>query len=121
MRVLIWAVLPLWVVAGCARSISIALPHTPLTVMVYSQGKVSQRCAIAPGSDKFRKLGQLMQENTAGWHSRSADYVPSMVVIGSGINLYFVDDSVIVSNSGGEYSRTLPADSYKFLECKASG
>ena len=121
MRVLKWAVLPVLAIVGCAKSISVALPPKPLTVMVYSQGRVSQRCAIAPGSDKFRKLGQLMQENATGWHSRRADYVPSIVVIGSGINLYFVEDSVVVSDSGGEYSRTLPADSYRFLECSYKG
>jgi hypothetical protein len=121
MRVFNWAVLPLLALVGCARSISIALPHTPLTIMVYSQGKVSQRCAIAPGSDKFRKLGQLLQANAAGWHSRSADYMPSIVVIGSDLNLYFVEDSVIVSETGGEYSRTIPADSYRFLECTYRG
>jgi hypothetical protein len=120
MRVSRWTVLPLFALLGCARSISVALPHTALTVTVYSEGKVTQRCAIAPGSDKFRKLGQLMQENAAGWHSRSADYVPSIVVIGSDLNLYFVEDSVIVGESGGEYSRTIPAAAYKFLECKAS-
>jgi hypothetical protein len=120
MRALRWTVLPLLALVGCARSISVALPHTALTVMVYSDGKVTQRCAIAPGSEKFRKLGQLMQANAAGWHSRSTDYMPTIVVIGSDINLYFVEDSVIVGESGGEYSRTIPADSYKFLECKSS-
>ncbi|MEJ0006252.1 MAG: hypothetical protein WDM77_07670 [Steroidobacteraceae bacterium] len=107
-------------IAGCSRSISIVLPAHSLTVLVYSQGKVAQRCAIVPGSEKFKSLSQLMQQNAAGWHSRSANYVPSIVVIGPDVNLYFMDDSMVVNYSGGEYSRTISADAYKFLECKST-
>ena len=105
---------------GCSRSLSIRLPAHSLTVMVYSQGKVSERCAIAPGSKKYSQLSQYMQQNADGWHGRSGDYVPSIVVIGPDLNLYFMDDSVVVNNSGGEYTRTVSGDSYRFLDCKAT-
>jgi len=107
-------------IAGCSRSISIELPAHSLTVLVYSQDKVTQRCAIAPGTDKYKKLSQLMQQNASGWHRRSTNYVPSIVVIGPNINLYFTDDSVVESGSSGEYSRPISGDAYRFLECKAT-
>lgn len=105
---------------GCSRSISIEIPSQTLTVETFAQGKAVQRCSVAPGSEKFRKLSQLMQQSVAGWHSRRADYVPSVVVIAGDINLYFMGDSVVVDYSGGEYSRSLAADSYAFLNCKAN-
>lgn len=120
MRIVKFAVLPLLVLVGCARTISIAPPSKPLTVMVYAQGKVVQRCAIAPGTEKMRKFGQLMQQNAAGWHSQSEGYEPELVVIGSDINLYFMGDLAVVNNARGEYSRPIPADTYKFLECKSA-
>jgi hypothetical protein len=105
--------------AGCSRSITLQIPSQTLTVETFSQGKAVQRCSVAPGSEKFRKLSQLMQQSVAGWRSRSADYVPSIVVIAGDISLYFMGDSVVVSYSGGEYSRSIAAGSYAFLNCKA--
>jgi hypothetical protein len=90
-----------------------------LTVETYSQGKADRRCSIAPASAKFGKLKDFLKQNAQGWHSRSADYQPSLVVIGSDINLYFMGDSVVMNYSGGEYSRSVSPDSYAFLDCKA--
>src|SRR6202451_2712973 len=61
--------------AGCSRSIAIDIPPHTLTVLVYSQGIATQRCDIAPGSEKFRKLKQFMQQNSAGWRARTEDYM----------------------------------------------
>jgi hypothetical protein len=116
-----WAAV--WVLvgaAGCTRSISVNLAPQMLTVVTYSQGKADRRCSIAPDSAKFRKLNDFMKQNAQGWHSRSADYKPELVVIGSDINLYFMGDSVVMNYSGGEYSRTVSPDSYAFLDCKAT-
>jgi hypothetical protein len=108
-------------IAGCSRSIAIDIPAQTLTVLVYSQGTATaiatQRCDIAPGSEKFRKLKQLLQQNSAGWRTRSADYTPSIVVIGPAINLYFAEDFVVMNYSGGEYFHPLARDSYQFLDC----
>lgn len=110
-------VLVLLLAAGCSRSISVELPAQALTVVVYSHGQASQRCAIAPASDKFRKLADFMKANAAGWRKRSADYTPSLVVIGSDINMYFMDDLMVMNYNGGEYSRNVTPDSYAFLDC----
>jgi hypothetical protein len=61
-----------------------------------------------------------MKQSAQGWHSRSSDYKPELVVIGTDINLYFMGDTVVMNYSGGEYSRTVSADSYAFLDCKAN-
>jgi hypothetical protein len=105
--------------AGCSRTISVNLTPQTLTVVTYSQGKADRRCSIAPGSAKFRKLSDFLKQSAEGWHSRSSDYKPSLVVIGSDINLYFMEDSVVMNYSSGEYSRTVSPDSYAFLDCKA--
>jgi hypothetical protein len=117
MRILGSALLILLLATGCSRSISVELPAQALTVVVYSQGKASQRCVIAPASDKFRKLADFMKANAAGWHKRSGDYTPSLVVIGSDINMYFMDDLLVMTYNGGEYSRNVTPDSYAFLSC----
>jgi hypothetical protein len=106
--------------AGCSHTISINLTPQTLTVVTYSQGKADRRCSIAPDSAKFRKLSEFMKQSAQGWHSRSSDYTPSLVVIGTDINLYFMGDSVVMNYSGGEYSRTVSPDSYAFLDCKAT-
>jgi hypothetical protein len=104
---------------GCSRSIAVDIPAQTLTVLVYSQGTAiaTQRCDIAPGTEKFRKLKQLLQQNSAGWRTRSADYMPSIVVIGPAINLYFAEDFVVMNYSGGEYFHPLTRDAYQFLDC----
>ena len=107
-------------IAGCSRSIAIDIPPQTLTVLIYSQGTATQRCSIAPGSEKFRKLKQFMQQNSAGGGTRSADYMPSIVVIGPAINLYFADDFVVMNYSGGEYFRPVSRDSYQFLDCRTT-
>ena len=105
---------------GCSRSIAIDIPSQTLTVLIYSQGTATQRCDIAPGSEKFRRLKQFMQQNSAGWRTRSADYMPSIVVIGPAINLYFADDFVVMNYSGGEYFHPVSRDSYQFLDCRTT-
>jgi hypothetical protein len=119
MRILGSVVLVLLLATACSRAISVELPTQPLTVVQYAQGKATQRCVIAPGADKFRKLADFMKQNADGWHKRSADYEPSLMVIGSDINMYFQDDLLIMSYNGGEYSRKLAPDSYAFLGCGA--
>jgi hypothetical protein len=114
------ALLLCWVVAGCSRSIAIDIPAQTLTVLMYAQGNATQRCAIAPGSDKFRQLKQFLQQNSAGWRTRSANYVPSIVVIGPAINLYFMDDFVVMNYAGGEYFHPVSRDSYQFLICRTT-
>jgi len=111
------AILVLLLVTGCSRSISVELPSQALTVVVYSHGKASQRCVIAPASDKFHNLSDFLKANAAGWHKRSGDYTPSLVVIGPDINLYFMDDLLVMNYNGGEYSRNVTPDSYAFLSC----
>jgi hypothetical protein len=106
--------------AGCTRTISVDLTPQMLTVVTYSQGKADRHCSIAPDSAKFRKLSEFMKQSAQGWHSRSSDYKPELVVIGTNINLYFMGDSVVMNYSGGEYSRTVSPDSYAFLDCKAT-
>jgi len=120
MRKLISAVLLAVAVAGCSRTISLTLPPQPLTVFMYSQGKATTRCGVAPGSDKFLKLSEFLKRNSDGWRKRSTNYVPLLVVIGSDINFYFMDDSVVVNYSAGEYSRSITPDQYAFLNCKTS-
>jgi hypothetical protein len=119
MRILGSMVLILLLATACSRSMSIELPAQPLTVVQYSQGKATQRCVIAPGADKFRKLADFMKQNADGWHKRAADYEPTLMVIGSDINMYFEDDLLVVNYDGGEYSRKVGADSYAFLGCGA--
>jgi hypothetical protein len=105
---------------GCSRSIAIDIPPQTLTVLIYSQGSATRRCAITPGSDKFLKLKQFLQQNSSGWRTRSADYEPSIVVIGPAINLYFMDDFVVMNYSGGEYFHPVSRDSYQFLNCRTT-
>jgi hypothetical protein len=119
MRTLISAISILLLATGCSRSISVELPAQALTVVMYSQGKASQRCVIAPNSDKFHNLADFIKQNTDGWHKRSADYMPSLVVIGSDINMYFMDDLLVMNYNGGEYSRNVAPGSYAFLSCGA--
>jgi hypothetical protein len=107
-------------ITGCSRSIAIDIPLQTLTVLIYSQGTATQRCEIAPASEKFRRLKQFMQQNSAGWRTRSADYMPSIVVIGPAINLYFADDFVVMNYSGGEYFHPVSRDSYQFLDCRTT-
>jgi hypothetical protein len=117
MRIFGSAILILLLATGCSRSISVELPSQALTVVVYSQGKASQRCVIAPASTKFSELADFLKANAAGWHKRSGDYTPSLVVIGSDINMYFMDDLLVMNYNGGEYSRDVTRDSYAFLNC----
>lgn len=119
MRIWLSVISVLLLVGGCSRSISVELPAQALTVVMYSQGKASQRCMLAPNSDKFHKLSDFMKQNASGWHKRTADYMPSLVVIGTQISLYFMDDLLVINYSGGEYSRNVAPDSYAFLSCGA--
>jgi hypothetical protein len=111
------AVFLLLTVTACSRTISVELPPQKLTLVIYAQGQAVQRCPIAPGSEKFNKLNELLKQSASGWRHPSAGYVPSLAVIGSDTNLYFTDDSLIMSYGGGEYSHAVSADSYGFLKC----
>jgi hypothetical protein len=117
MRMVCSAILVLLLATGCSRSISVELPAQALTVVMYSQGKANQRCVIAPTADKFHKLADFMKANAAGWHKQSGDYTPALVVIGPDINMYFMNDLMVMNYNGGEYSRTVSPDSYSFLGC----
>jgi hypothetical protein len=107
------------VLAACTRSITVALPPQTATVMAYSDGKVVQRCGFRPDSEKFQKLSQLLQQNSGGWHKRYTNYQPSILVVDGDVSLYFMDDSVVLNYSGGEFSRGISSDAYQFLNCKA--
>jgi hypothetical protein len=119
MRIVGSVILVLLLASACSHSISVEFPAQPLTVVQYAQGKATQRCVIAPGADKFRKLADFMKQNTDGWHKRSADYEPSLMVIGPDVNMYFQDDLLVMSYNGGEYSREVAPDAYAFLACGA--
>jgi hypothetical protein len=119
LRLVLSGAASLWI-AACSRSISTELPQQNLTVLNYVQGKISLRCALAPGTAKYRKLGDLLRENKDGWHHHSSDYTPSVVVIGGDLNLYFTEDTVVISDSRGEYSHSVDPDAYRFLNCKAT-
>jgi hypothetical protein len=106
------------VMAACTRSITVALPPQTATVMAYAEGKVVQRCAIRPGSEKFQKLSQLLEQHSGGWHKRYTNYEPSVMVVDGDVSLYFMDGSVVLNYSGGEFSRGLAPDAYQFLNCK---
>lgn len=110
-----------WVLllAGCSRTISLELPAQPLTVVTYAGGKANQRCSVAPASDKFHRLAAFLKQNSTDWRKRTADYTPSLVVIGSDVNMYFKDDLMVMSYSGGEYSRKVDPAGYAFLRCGA--
>ncbi len=86
-------------------------------MVTYVQGKASQRCGIAPASDKFHKLADFLKQNADGWHKRSGDYQPSLVVIGPNVDLYFANDLLVMDYNGGEYSRPVAPESYAFLMC----
>jgi hypothetical protein len=117
MRAWICVVFVALLVAACSRSVSVDLAATPLTVVQYSQGKAQQRCSIAPGSAKFAQLADFLKQNEAGWHKRSSDYTPALVVIGSDLNLYFAADLLVMNYHDGEYSRQVAPESYAFLSC----
>jgi hypothetical protein len=104
---------------ACTRSITIALPQQIVTVMAYADGKVVQRCAFRPGTDKFRKLSQLLAEHTGGWHKRYTNYQPAFLVVDGDVSLYFMDGSMVLNDSEGEFSRGISEDDYQFLNCKA--
>jgi hypothetical protein len=116
-RIVGFAAFLLLIGTGCSRTISVELPPQRLTLVVYAQGQAVQRCAIAPGSEKFLKLNELLKQSAAGWHHPSAGYVPALAVIGSDTNLYFTEESLIMSYSGGEYAHAVSADSHAFLKC----
>ncbi|HTY94880.1 MAG TPA: hypothetical protein VMC02_13380 [Steroidobacteraceae bacterium] len=120
-KILLWpAGCLLLTLCGCSRSISVQLPAQKLVVLVYADGKVAERCSIAPGSEKFRKLADLVQQGTARWHSRIGAYVPSLLVVGADITLNFRSDSVDLTYSGGDYIRSISPDAYAFLRCKGT-
>lgn len=105
--------------SACTRSIRIALPQQIVTVMAYSAGKVVQRCGFRPGTEKFRKLSELLQQHSGGWHKRYTNYVPSFLVVDGDVSLYFMDGSMVLNYSEGEFSRGVSSDDYQFLNCKA--
>ena len=107
----------LLLLTACSRSISVELPAQSLTVVSYVQGKASGRCMIVPGSNKFHALADFIKQNADGWHRRSGDYSPALVVIGSDINMYFMDDLLVMNYDGGEYSHAVTPASYAFLTC----
>jgi hypothetical protein len=117
MRNLIPIALLLIATSACTRSISVVLPPKTATVMGYADGKVTQRCAIRPDSEKFHKLRELLEQNSGGWHKRYTNYQPSIMVVDGDVSLYFMDGSVVLNYSGGEFSRGLSADAYQFLNC----
>jgi hypothetical protein len=104
--------------AGCTHSVSVALPSQTVTVMAYADGKVVERCGFGPGSEKFQKLSQLLQQNSGGWHKRHSDYQPEFMVVDGDVSLYFMSDSVVLNYSGGEFTRGMSPDAYHFLDCK---
>jgi hypothetical protein len=118
MRKLVSLALLLIATSACTHSITVTLPPQTATVMAYANGKVVQRCAIRSGSEKFQKLNQLLQQHSGGWHKRYTNYQPSILVVDGDVSLYFMDGSVVVNYSGGEFSRNLAADTYEFLNCK---
>lgn len=107
-------------VTACTRSMSVSLPPQSLTVLVYAQGKVSQHCKIAPDSDKFRKLSELLRQNAAGWHKSLMHYDPLILVEGAEVSINVMDDSVVMNKGDGDYAHAIPAGSFAFLGCKAS-
>jgi hypothetical protein len=113
-----WAAALLLGSAGCTHSVSVVLPPQKLVVMIYDQGHVAQRCAIQPDSAKFRKLNQLLEQNSPGWHARLSTYVPTLLVMGADISLNFMGDSVVMNYKGHEYAHSIATDSYGFLGCK---
>ena len=66
MRKVAAVALMLAVLVACTRSLSVALPSQTVTVMTYADGKVVERCGFRPGSQKFQKLNQLLQQNSGG-------------------------------------------------------
>ncbi len=108
----------LLLLAACTRSITIALPQRSATVMAYADGKVLQRCGFRPGTEKFRKLGELLAQHAGGWHKRYTNYQPSLLVVVGDVSLYFMDDSMVINYSEGEFSRGVSSDDYQFLNCK---
>jgi hypothetical protein len=104
---------------ACTRSITITLPQQPVTVMGYTDGKVTQRCGFRPDSDKFRKLAQLLEQHSGGWHKRYTNYQPMLLVVDGEVSLYFMSGSMVVNYSEGEFSRGVSDDDYQFLNCKA--
>jgi hypothetical protein len=111
--------LALLVLSACTRSITIQLPQQVVTVMAYSQGKVIQRCGFRPDTEKFRKLSQLLQQHSGGWHKRYTNYEPAFLVVDGDVSLYFMDGSMVLNYSEGEFSRGVSSDDYEFLNCKA--
>ncbi len=108
----------LLVLTACTRSITIALPQQSVTVMGYADGKVVQRCGFGPGTEKFRKLSQLLEQHSGGWHKRHTNYQPTLLVVDGDVSLYFMDGSMVINYSDGEFSRGVSADDYQFLSCK---
>lgn len=114
------AALVLLAAVGCTHSVSVSLVPKKMVVLMYAQGKVAQRCAIAPVSPKFQKLNVLLQQNQGGWHMRIGSYVPTMLVVGADVTLNFMGSSMVMNYDGHEYSRSISPDAYAFLSCKAT-
>ena len=118
MRKSVLTALLLLALSACSRSITISLPPQSVTVMAYSAGKVVQRCGFSAGTEKFRKLAELLQQHSSGWHKRYTNYVPQFLVVDGDVSLYFMDGSMVLNYSEGEFSRAVSSDDYQFLNCK---
>ena len=105
------------VVTGCSKNIYFELPADEELTVTNNDTSRSE-CVIAPDSEIHRKLSNWLLQNTDGWKSTPASYMPGLIVKGADFSLNYLDELVILNYEGGQYSHKVQSNEYQFLGCE---
>ena len=102
---------------GCTSSVDFSLPSDEALKLSIPSNQTS--CQINPGTPLHNSLAAWLAASRHGWKRNPATYVPRVVVAGRNFSMNFMESSVILNYTGGQFTHHIPAAQYAFLVCEA--
>ena len=113
------AISTLMLIGGCAQRIEFNLPYSGVVqVEAFDAGyKNSSLCDLPVESNAIRKLSAWLATHRGGWQPTLVTYAPKIHVRGSGFDMNFLSDGVVINYDRKQYIRTPSDFDTKILLC----
>ena len=108
----------LMLIAGCTQRIEFTFPSKGIVkVEAFDGGRPIASCDVSVESDAMRRFSAWLTTHRDGWQPTLVTYAPKIHIRGSGFDINFLSDGVVINFDRKQYIRTVSDFDTKILLC----
>jgi len=101
--------------AGCDEADFASFVQQPLTVSIFSGGRLVSERHISPPSSNHERLASWLTQHQDGWHISYFTYAPHLLVFGTNFTMNIDHTAVIINAGGRQVIRDASDSDFQFL------